>query len=620
MSINQKNIKILKTATSSQWKIVSQQDDSDDGLVAQSRYQPESHPTQSSPAGQSTRHRTLRDATAFYRNDTSHFLGELQQAETQLYEKVNSAGRIDFFPPKRKTTLRTDSHHTRNKGLDEQLSDSNIAIPVPKPRKNDLKNPEPEKLIVDVNDFVESFSVFRDPAYLRDKEKKPAPEPEKKSEFDFLLEQVQQRRENNALCQTIDYASDALGHVVLEDIVESMENVTEPSVTCRNVFPIVDNTIVVDGTMQSQMSIIYGTVEDAYTCHPDIHLDNPGPHQEAEPSFPQDGIKVFHEDHGSTTPAETPTETSVEEQSVSLISESESHEHPLLQNTPHFSTVEEVTVENAEDVPEIEDKVDIVTEHHVTEEDNNLAAAEKAAKADAIVTHEDKPSQGVRKYFSPPVVVQLPEILGKFGELAGEQCDGLADYIKDKVYDGRRLITFCGMKRGVGCSTMTLLAAKGIMRHGLKTAVIDANFEFPQLNALVTGQLESEASWINILHGTVAWETLGMSPKDMPLLTVFPLAENALVNWSRYEPERLQQETNRFVSTLQEYFDLILFDCGCFDDTFEEITWGELALFQPDGVILVRNPNETPLEMLEPCCREILSGSISVLGVAENFV
>ena len=579
MSINQKNLQLWNAVSSSQWKIVPQQDEPDDVLNEQTQIKPESHSTRLN-----ARQRLLRDATAFYRNDTSLFLGELQQAETQLYEKVNSVSKIDFLPPKRKSSHKAGSHYSQSQAFVEQLSDSNTA-PYSKTRKIDHKKSEPEKLIVDVIDFVETFSVFRDPFYLRENIKNTS-EPETKSEFDFLLEQVQQRREKYAVCETIDNTSEDsedMGHVSFNDIAKDMDTIHEQTTICQDVFSFVDSTIVADGTIQHQASSTFGTMANVYPCHLEINQNTSDISRGMETLISQSEIKVSR-DHDEATHIDE------QELSENMVS------HDC--TSPVFS-IEANTIACGDQF-------------------HDTAAGESQA-TDAS-TQNGNPSEVVKNHFTFPVVVQLPDILEQLGELAGVQCDGLADYIKDKVYDGSRLIAFCGMKRRVGCSTMTMLAAKGIMRHGLKTAIIDANFEFPRLNAMVTGQRESEASWINILHGTASWETLGITPKDIPLFTIFPLAENSLVNWSQHEPERLQQETNRFVLVLQEYFDLILFDCGCFEDSFEEITWGELALFQPDGVVLVCNPRETPLEMLEPCCQELLSGNIEVFGVAENFV
>ena len=576
MSINEKNKRFLNAAPSSQWKIVPKPDESDDAQVVQNRTDQDNR-----PARQDFRHRLLRDATAFYRNDTSRFLGELQKAESLLCQKVNLVSKIDFLPPKRKTSPPKDRQETQDQGFDEQLSDTDSEIvTVQRIGRKKYQSDEPEKLIVDVNDFIDTFSVVREPVYHRVNKKKPA-DCDKKSEYDFLLNRVPQQRGKDEDAETPDLVADFTEQLPPDTseqfppdtvVAGNGKLILEPSVICQDVLPFIDDPIVFHDATHHQTHFAIGIVEAVYPCHSEILQPVFENHREQESSTCRNETEV------------TETRTVPEE------------------NIAVADQIRDATGKEAE-----------------TEADVN---------AETVVPSDNAPSDDIdddvvdvaENETSTTLIAHLPGILEHLGEFAGDQCEVLVDYIKDKVYDGSRLIAFCGMKRGVGCSTMTLLAARGILRHGLKTAVIDANFECPNLNVLIAGQRQNEESWVDILHGTVAWETLGITPKDMPLLTVFPLTQNALVNWSRYEPERLQQETNRFVSILQESFDLILLDCGCFENAFEEITWGELALFQPDGVILVRNPKETPLEMLEPCCRDILNGGIGAFGVAENFV
>jgi hypothetical protein len=220
---------------------------------------------------------------------------------------------------------------------------------------------------------------------------------------------------------------------------------------------------------------------------------------------------------------------------------------------------------------------------------------------------------------------KFPSIVKQLEGLAAEQCDLLAEYIRDKVYRRRRLHAFCGMRRHVGCSTMALTAAKTITRYGLKTALIDANFDYPHLGTacpkkqLPENALEFEACWTDVLQGKTGWESLGFSPENIVLLRIFPLRENVLASWTDYQLEFLQQAVNRFITTLHEHFDLILLDCGAFEPPDEEITWGEIELFQPDSVILVRNPNQTSAEDMEPFYQEMTVGGIEEIGIAENF-
>ena len=559
MSINEKNKRFLNTVQSSQWKIVHGPDESDDAQVVQNPILQDN-----CSARQDFRHRLLRDATAFYRNDTSHFLGELQKAESLLNQRVNLISKIDFLPPKRKTSSHKDHHETQDKAFDEQLSDADSDLAaVQRVERKKHKNDEPDKLIVDVKDFIDTFSVAREPVYHLVNKKKLS-DCVNKTEYDFLLNQVVLKRENDKDGEAPGQIAGFAEQLPPDNVaVNDVKHIDEPSIICQDVLPFADAPFVIqDYPIQLQTHLAIGVVENVFPCHSEFPLFLPenDKHRDSSPCLNETNICE---------------KKAVPEENSNVV------ESPI-----RDVSVKEIQVD------------------------------------EALVSNEEPAydAEGVENEILPLSVAQLPEILEYLGEFAGDQCDDLADYIKDKVYDGSRLIAFCGMKRGVGCSTMTLLAARGIMRHGLKTAVIDANFEFPKLNSMITGQQQSEESWVNILHGRVTWETLGITPKDMPLLTVFPLAENALVHWSQHEPERLQQETNRFVAALHESFDLILLDCGCLETACEEITWGELALFQPDGVILVRNPKETPGEMLEPCCREILNEGIGAFGVAENFV
>ena len=601
MSINEKNKRLLNIASSSQWKIVSQPDEQEDTApVTKNRDERENRRDR-----QETGQRSLRDADAFYKNDTSNFLGELQKAKTLLYQQTGPTCKIDFFPSKRKGRRKEISHDIQGKGIEDFFSDTGV-VPIPRTgQKNCPKEAEPEKLIVDVNDFVETFSAFREPVYLMGN-RKSSPAPEVKSEVECLLDQVQLRRKNGKTPETPELVPDSPEHDSPGDTVDSAANKAQ---SAGSRYPreeendkispaILENDA--DQTQWENNSALCSlhsaiSVEPEYTEQLVVNTLTILPLHEIRDLPEHDTI--CHVDEPSV-PVSVVPETATPEIAM-----------PETATIPEKMEMKETAVETEsfdETLPTSDPVEETIT---ALEKRINVVAAKETERKDTI------PSR--------PAIPTLPGILDRLEEFASDRCNSLTDYIKDKVYDGSRLIAFCGMKRGDGCTTLTLLAARGITRHGLKTAVIDANFEFPQLNVLMTGRRDAQnnqASWVNILHGTADWETLGLTPKDMPLLTVFPLAENALVNWSQHEPERLQQATNRLVANLQEHFDLILLDCGCLEDSFEEITWGELALFQPDGVMIVCNPKKTPNELLEPCCREILGSGIDTYGVAENFV
>ena len=596
MNKNEKNKRLLNDAQLSQSKIVSEPSVQVNVVQVASHRDSRENRSVRQESGQ----RLLRDASAFYKNDTSSFLKELHKAETLLRQRINFVSKIDFLPPKRKSARKENPDVAQGNGIDALLSDTEVAL-ISRPGQKKQKNEEPEKLVVDVNDFVETFSAFRDPAYLPGF-RKNHPVSEIKSEVESLLDQVQLRRDNDKTRKTLEPTFDSLERDMCDDTVESPAEPSDRPIPHDNVLHVVDGTIQ-DVMTHNPSTIACGFTDDVRGLRSETPADHPVVHH-----LP--GLSAEQEYKGQLQLVVN-TLTILPPNEVGDELKQDAAGHVDEQTVPETVVPAQVETTNAAvemELPEAAVSVPVSDVESDSAEDRISDAVTEEIQS-AIASHH--------------VVPKLPGILERLEDIAGDQCDGLPNYIKDRVYEGSRLIAFCGMKRRGGCSTMTLLAAKGITRHGLKTAVIDANFEFPQLNAMVTGQQdgwENQASWVNILHGTADWESLGVTPKDMPLLTIFPLAENALDNWSQHEPERLQQKTNSLVSTLHDHFDIILLDCGCFEDAFEEITWGELALFQPDGVILVRNPKTTPLELLEPCCREILGSGIGAYGVAENFV
>jgi len=536
----------------SRWKIFPMSDEQDD-QIDEARSQDDQTHLQDFSHRQSEH--SHRGPTTFYRNDTSGFLGELKEAEGLLHKAVRTASKIDFPPPNKKKFDKTVVSDSNKTDMDCILSNTDVAPDVlaEKPAR---KAHVQEKLIVDVEDFVETFSEIRKPIY-HGKKKKITIQPEPSDELEHLLDRAYTKRQTEETTIT----------TTTETVV-----VTETAVTT-------ETTVEIDSAEQTESFEKMPHVCEIVMVTP---LDDE-PIQLETAACDDIAVKISDEQ---------------------LIAQAKSFvdQTVVVETEQAESNVERDIVVNE---IEIETESDIVIEDHKVAND----------------TTHDIESDSIDVIIEPGTVkAVLPRFLERFEELADDQCGCLAEYIKSKVYNGNRLIAFCGMKRGVGCSTMTLLAARGMAKHGLKTAVIDINFEFPQLNTVMTGRQDTAKNWVDILHGKTDWESVALTPEESPLLTVFPLAENSLANWSQHEPELLQQATNHLVTTLHEHFDLVLLDCGCFDETFAEITWGELELFQPDGVILIYSPKETTVDMLIPCCREIAAEGLEVFGVAENFV
>ena len=534
----------------SQWKIFPMSDEQDDPTYLQDFSYGQGEHLRCGP-------------TTFYRNDTSGFLGELKEAEGLLHKTVRMPSKIDFPPPHKKKSDKTIVYDSNKTDMDCILSNADVA-PDSLAEKPVRKSHDQAKLMVDVEDFVETFSEIRKPIYHSAK-KKITILPEPSDELEHLLDRAYTKRQTEETTIT----------TTMETVV-----VTETAVTT-------ETTVETD------------------------HAEQTASFEESPLEKMPNVFEIKTETLANDDAAAKISDERLIAQVDAYIAQAES----FVEQTQ--SRVDQVVVVAEADQIESDVEHDIVTDVEIETKSDLVIDDCKAANDTAC----DIESDSVDVIVEPETVkAVLPRFLERFEEFADDQCACLAEYIKSRVYQGNRLIAFCGMKRGVGCSTMALLAARGMVQHGLKTAVIDINFEFPQLNAVMTGCQETANNWVDILHGKTDWESVALTPEELPLLTVFPLAENSLANWSQHEPELLQQATNHLVTMLHEHFDLVLLDCGCFDDPCAEITWGELELFQPDGVVLVYSPKETTVDTLIPCCREIATEGLEVFGVAENFV
>ncbi|MDR1492436.1 MAG: hypothetical protein LBT05_06930 [Planctomycetaceae bacterium] len=636
--------------------------------------------------------------TTFYKNDPRGFLGELREAEDSLFDRTQLLSKIDFPSPKKKqlpkNAIQEKDTNIFDSLLSDDVSDEKFTLIRHSIKKEKEVEAAPEKTIIDVADFVETFSVIRPPDYLKRQNK---PRAENASDpYENFLNQTALKKEFADAQTTIDRVAETIGQGVLNDIAASMEY--QADVGKQDFHDCVDNTIndATDETVAEQpleTETKFEVIEKRKPTTETICAIQSATRDEEEAleitetsATNIESVSTFTANEDATTIYATTTETTVEENDSEKTSSITVYEEPekaivvetekvvheqceniaeqlreqrerRKNNPPSKESLTELRIVHAVDEMEeivtakrtvLEKAAGIVKESKkifsfaeeepvITEQEETSANGNRQIHA---VTEEDEieenkvidnPKEESDMSTNASVITdsynrKFSSIVKQLEGLATEQCDLLAEYIRDKVYRGRRLLAFCGIRRQVGCSTMALVAAKTMTRYGLKTALIDANFDYPYLEAFcsqkqsVEKASELESCWIDVLQGKNDWESLGFSPKNNDLLTIFPLRENVLASWTEYQPEFLQQSANKLIATLHEHFDLILLDCGAFEPLCEEITWGELELLQPDGVILVRNPNQTSTEDIEPFYNEMTVGGIEEIGIAENFV
>ena len=168
-----------------------------------------------------------------------------------------------------------------------------------------------------------------------------------------------------------------------------------------------------------------------------------------------------------------------------------------------------------------------------------------------------------------------------------------------------------GCRRGQGCTTLLLIAAKRLAARGLKVVMVDANFENPML-ARRLGLLP-EAGWEKVLTGDLSLaEVLIESIEDR--LAILPLQTPAS---SLQEGPDLAGN----LDPLRQHFDVVLVDLGrC--STKANAAGGPLTAGRRwlDAVVLVNDVRCTPrAELIQAAARLRATGLVE-LGVAENYV
>jgi Mrp family chromosome partitioning ATPase len=197
----------------------------------------------------------------------------------------------------------------------------------------------------------------------------------------------------------------------------------------------------------------------------------------------------------------------------------------------------------------------------------------------------------------------------RLGRTAGIQLDRLADGLSEGVFEGRKVVALACSRRGEGCTTLLLCAARRLAERGLRVAMVDGDFDNPLL-ARRLGLLP-ESGWEDVLAGRQPLtEAVIESTTDrlaaLPLRT--PVQVESLRAEGSFQPAASLNE-------LRQHYDLVLLDLGALESTpVPSSRWGI------DAVVLVHDVRRTPQLELEQTRRALLESGLVEAGVAENFV
>lgn len=199
-----------------------------------------------------------------------------------------------------------------------------------------------------------------------------------------------------------------------------------------------------------------------------------------------------------------------------------------------------------------------------------------------------------------------PESCEKMRTDANSPVTALVDYLEQQMEKGLKLLSFCGNRPGSGCSTILLCCARELARRGRKTLLLDGHFERPALAGILNVEYRNENN-----EGDTTILTL---EKNLDLLPMNSEMENMALSqfgWCR---------------ELQERYEIILIDSGCFLDFRESELQRKANEFRAFGVrryFMILGGEPSHQDAFQNDCQELDTfmrrHAIARIGVAENY-
>lgn len=197
-------------------------------------------------------------------------------------------------------------------------------------------------------------------------------------------------------------------------------------------------------------------------------------------------------------------------------------------------------------------------------------------------------------------------------EQACDEFAGLGEQLTQVNAHGLRVLGITSVAAHEGRSTLAMCLARAAAAQGLRTLLLDADLENPQL-APALG-IDARHDWTEVLGEALPLEEAAVtSVADQ--LTLLPLLPGTS---GRANLLRLPQFA-AFVAQLVEVTDLVLVDLPPLESN-------SLPLARPghasplDAVVLVRDVRQTNVAQLREAQRRLDVGGVVSVGVIENFV
>lgn len=260
--------------------------------------------------------------------------------------------------------------------------------------------------------------------------------------------------------------------------------------------------------------------------------------------------------------------------------------------------------------------VDTEATHAIPAAQVQVEAEPKAAVAVAPIPIEAKaePAAPARPEFQAAWEVERFSWPAACDELLASALDDWGLAVKQLLASAKRgckTLAVAGVRRGEGRSTLALCLARLAAQTGAQIALIDADFENPQLATMLG--VGTECDWkLALADGQPLTEASIVCLADA--LTFIPLQQSVPIKQVSFK----QPAVVGMLKTAAAAFDLVIVDVGPIAAPEHSAVWGgKTCPF--DGVLLVRDLRRTDAEETTATAASLRKQGLGQVIVLENF-
>ena len=229
------------------------------------------------------------------------------------------------------------------------------------------------------------------------------------------------------------------------------------------------------------------------------------------------------------------------------------------------------------------------------------APADEGRAEDA--TKEFSPDWEVDRFVWPEICQRLLEVESRYFGHVGQR-------LKTATKQSRHVLMIAGSRRGEGRTSLALCLARCAVESGVKVAIVDADFQNPQLGTRLG--METPCSWLEVITGKAPLDEAAVTSVE-DRLTLFPLAGAGDV--------RVQPGDRRLLALIEEistHYPLVIVDTGPLGAE-ECHPFADADQCPVDAAIVVRDLRYTSEKKAAATAKQLQQSGIEAVGIAENF-